>query len=83
MRFSAASLNQFAPDPQLISAQPHAGTLPGAMAARLRGKMAERGSNDCHDYNNNGVAKPAQSLISSVIMDAVRGNVFRCIYTVH
>lgn len=53
------------------------------MVARSRSKMAERGSNDCHDYNDNGVAKPAQSLISCVIMDALRGSVFRCIYTVH
>lgn len=83
MRFSPASLNQFAPDPLLISVRLHAETLPGGMAARLCGKMAERGSNDCHDYNDNGVAKPTQSLISSVIMDALRGSVFRCIYTVH
>lgn len=47
------------------------------------GETAKRGSNDGGDYDDNGVAKPEQSLISRIITGGSCTRVFRCIYTVN
>lgn len=45
-------------------------------------EMAKRGSNDCGDYNHNGVLKPVRSLIC-VTKHTSHTCTFRCIYTVN
>lgn len=60
-------------------------TAPQAQAARHGGggETAKAGSHDYGDYNDNGVAKPEQSLISRIRTAGACTRVFRCIYTVN
>lgn len=46
-------------------------------------RRPKRGSNDYSDYNDNGMVKPVQSLISCIIIGTSHTSVFRCIYTVN